>query len=258
MCDKSSPCGKKYCDKCTKKKKCLEYTGCIIYDGDDLECVNDEEFTAPTGSKLNLMLSMLWAKICSIVGSITTIQGDITTIQGDITTIENNVTTIVNEGNLSVTDNTTAVAQTNALVFEGATVTESNPNESTIVVNDQFKVVSYLTDSSTSFASTAVDIITAGGFTITENGVYRMLYCADSDVPSGSTVYVNLKKNASTASTFSAKLYVNNNAETISHPICIFATNITCIVGDILQVEASSSSGTGVLRNNQLEIVKIG
>lgn len=216
MCDKSSPCGKKYCDKCTKKKKCLEYTGCIIYDGDDLECVHDEEFTAPTGSKLNLMLSMLWAKICSIVGSITTINTTITTINETIEEIQDTSYTFI---------------QYNSV--------ETYP------------------------IGTSESPIIGLSFLIVVDGIYRIQYSGDLEMKMNIDYTISIKKNSSLASPFSlsepkTNLAIEDDTRYISNRISIFASNVSCVVGDVISVQVVNNVGSSTIKNNQLEIVKIG
>jgi microcystin-dependent protein len=93
----SKDCDKKYNDKCDIPKDCLEYTSCVTFDGDTFECANDETFTVSTGTKLNLLFSILFTKICTIIGDIITINTTITEIQTDITEIQNDITEIQND-----------------------------------------------------------------------------------------------------------------------------------------------------------------
>jgi microcystin-dependent protein len=89
-------CNKIKSKKCSIEKDCLEYTSCIVYDGDTFTCENDSTFEVPTGTKLNLLFSILFVRICTIVGDIININETITTIQTSITDILNSITEINN------------------------------------------------------------------------------------------------------------------------------------------------------------------
>jgi hypothetical protein len=120
------------------------------------------------------------------------------------------------------------------------------------------RVVAYKTRSSKSFAASEVTVDDLE-HTITEKGVYKVLYASDLELPASSEILLSIKKNASNASTFSAKLTYNNSAITTYQVVSFFATNVSCEVGDILKVTAQNAgSGTAAVRNNQFEVVRIG
>jgi len=54
-------------EACSDEASSCEFTGGITYDGPDLSCEADAEFSAPAGTKLNVMLALIWAKLCAIV-----------------------------------------------------------------------------------------------------------------------------------------------------------------------------------------------
>jgi hypothetical protein len=209
-------CEKTYNEKCSIEKDCLEYTSCIVYDGPNLECSNDEEFVAPSGTKLNLMLSMIWAKICSIIGNITTINTTITEIQESILEINTNMYTFINY-------------RTNESYPIG-------PVESSIIGLNHV---------------------------INEDGIYRFQYSGDLDMKLGIDYTIKIMKNGVLANNYSlsepkTNLTDEDDTKYISNRISIFATNVTCVVGDIISVDVYNSIGNSNLRNNQFEIVKIG